>query len=176
MNKILSAEEEMFWRQDNPRWNRVEAWPKALFPYARFSLFRDSGCLVCSLALLLRRCGLETSETFSPWELNRSLQAIGAFSPEADLYISRIRGLYPLEYQDPVPYSREALERIAGNGFPCLLTVPGHNAERHFLCLLRLTPEDADIFDPAAGERKLSSYPKVLEIRWFRLPDGRTQP
>ena len=38
------------WRQDDPRFNREEAWPEAQFPDAEYRRFRDAGCLVCALA------------------------------------------------------------------------------------------------------------------------------
>ena len=62
--------------------------------------------------------------------------------------------------------------RIAGQGFPCLVTVPGIHAARHFLTLLRLLPEDAEMFDPCTGIRMLSEYPVIYEIRWFRPAPG----
>ena len=157
------------WRQDDPRWNKTEAWPRDLFPEVSWPFFREAGCLVCSLAVLLRCCGLESSEAFTPWELNRKLIGCGAFSPAADLRIGKIRDLYPLAYQGPVPYSREALVRLAGNGFPCLITVPGIRAKWHFLALLRLLPEDAAVYDPLSGEKRLSEYSRIGEIRWFRF-------
>ena len=160
--------------QTDPRLNEGEAWPAERFPEARYHWFRDCGCLVCALSALLRHHGLETSETFSPWELNRRLIDAGGFTPAADLRIGSISRLYPLEYREPVPYSREELVRIAGQGFPCLVTVPGVRGERHFLALLRLLPEDALVFDPLTGLRRLGEYPRVCEIRWFRpgRPDG----
>ena len=102
------------WRQDDPRFNREEAWPEAQFPDAEYRRFRDAGCLVCALAVMLRHAGLEKEadeDLFNPWILNRRLIDCGAFTPAADLELLDIRKLYPLEYLGDVPYSRDALLR-----------------------------------------------------------------
>lgn len=158
------------WRQDNPRLNEVEAWPKGQFPKADHTRFRECGCLVCSLAVLLRHYRIEKTaeeELFNPWILNQRLIKCGAFTPEADLELEDIRKLYPLKYTGSVPYSREALREAVEEGSLCLITVPGIHAEKHFTALLRLTPDDAVVFDPLCGEKKLSEYDEVREIRRF---------
>lgn len=163
----------MKWLQTEPCFNREEAWPAERFPDATYRYFRDCGCLVCSLAVMLRHCGVEQEDEsrFDPWMLNRRLAECGAFTPEADLELSRIDRLYPLEYTGAVPYSYDALAQFAAEGLPCLITVPGENAEHHFTALLRLLPDDAVVFDPVCGERRLDSYDRVCEIRVFR-PTG----
>ena len=159
------------WRQTDPRFNLEEAWPAQQFPGAEFRWFRDAGCLVCALAVLLRHADIEeeTDENrFTPWILKRRLIDIGAFTPAADLEISFVSRLYPLEYLGALPYSVAALRQAVESGFPCLVTVPGIQAERHFMALLRVLPDDAVVYDPLCGERKLSSYDRVCEIRPFR--------
>ena len=161
----------MAWLQTEPRFNRAEAWSAEQFPAASYRFFRDAGCLVCSLAVMLRHYGIETSaqeDLFDPWILNRRLIECGAFSPAADLELSRINRLYPLEYLGAVTYSGNALNRFAENGLQCLITVPGEKADRHFLALLTLLPDDAIVFDPACGEKRLSMYERICEIRAFR--------
>lgn len=81
------------WRQTDPRFNKAEAWPAQQFPDAQFRFFRDAGCLVCALAVLLRHTGLEKEadeNLFNPWILNRRLIDCGAFTPAADLELSGI--------------------------------------------------------------------------------------
>ena len=159
------------WRQTDPRFNLEEAWPAQQFPNAEFRWFRDAGCLVCSLAVLLRHAGIEEEadeNRFNPLILNRRLIDCGAFDSAADLELSLVSLLYPLESIGAVPYSRAELHQAAERGLPCLVTVPGSNAERHFTALLRGLPDDAVVYDPLCGERKLSSYDRVCEIRMFR--------
>ncbi len=168
----------MIWLQTDPRLNRAEAWSAAQFPDAEFRYFRDCGCLVCALAVMLRHCGVEQASderAFDPWILNQKLIDCGAFTAAADLELSRIGRLYPLEYLGAVPYRRDVLIRATGRGFPCLITVPGERAERHFTALLELLPDDAIVFDPVCGEKRLSTYGRIWEIRMFRrvcLPDN----
>ena len=159
------------WLQTHPRFNRAEAWSEEQFPAASYRFFRDAGCLVCSLAVMLRHYGIEKEANeglFDPWILNRRLIECGAFSPAADLELSCINRLYPLEYLGAVPCSGNALHRCAEDGFPCLITVPGEKADRHFTALLALLPDDAIVFDPICGEKKLSMYERICEIRAFR--------
>ena len=159
------------WLQTDPRLNRAEAWPAEQFPDAEFRYFRDCGCLVCALAVMLRLCGIEQGsdeEPFDPWILNQKLICCGAFTPAADLELSRIGRIYPLDYQGAVPYTGDVLFQAAESGFPCLITVPGEKSERHFLALLELLPDDATIFDPVCGEKKLSTYDRICEIRMFQ--------
>ena len=162
------------WRQSDPRFNREEAWPARLFPDADCRYFRDAGCLVCALAVMLRHYEVEKTEDerqFNPWILNQSLIRCGAFTSAADLDLSNIGRLYPLAYSGAMPYSEAALIQIAEKGQPCLITVPGNHAEHHFTTFLRLLPDDAVVYDPLCGERKLSTYDRICEIRVFQ-PSG----
>lgn len=161
-------------RQDDPRLNEAEAWPRSAFPEAEYTYFRECGCLVCALAALLQRHGYEDGAAFDPWVLNQRLAACGAFTPSADLELEEIRRLYPLAYTGQTPYSREALTQLAESGALCLITVPGTRAERHFTALLRLTPDDAVVFDPLCGERILSGYERICEIRALRRVDQKS--
>ena len=158
------------WRQDDPRFNQAEAWPASLFPAAEYRYFRDCGCLVCALAVMLRHYGVEKEvdeSLFNPWVLNERLIGCGAFSPEADLELSDINRLYPLEYLGETPFSWQALAQVAESGLPCLVTVPGCKITLHFTTLLEPLPDDAIVFDPLCGEKKLGSYERACEIRLF---------
>lgn len=159
------------WLQTNPGFNQAEAWPAERFPDAEFRYFREAGCLVCALAVMLRHFSIEQAANeslFNPWILNQRLIECGAFNPAADLELSHIGRLYPMEYLGAVPCSGNALARFAENGFPCLVTVPGEKAARHFTALLEPLPEDAIVFDPLCGEKRLGMYDRICEIRVFR--------
>ena len=160
----------MTWLQTDPGLNRAEAWSAEQFPDAAYRFFRDAGCLVCSLAVMLRHCGVEQAADdcpFDPWILNQWLIGCGAFSPAADLELAYISRLYPMEYLGALPYSEDALVRAGASGLPCLVAVPGEKAARHFTALLELLPEDAIVFDPICGEKRLSTYDRICELRVF---------
>ena len=160
------------WRQDAAWLNQAEAWPASLFPAADYHYFRDCGCLVCALAVMLRHYDVETEsdETlFNPWILNQRLIDCDAFSCEADLELEYISRLYPLEYLGAIPYSMDNLMNTIKSGYPCLVTVPGKKADRHFATVLSALDKDAIVYDPLCGETKLSSYNRLCEIRAFRL-------
>jgi hypothetical protein len=160
----------MTWLQKDLNLNLAEAWPEERFPDAEFRYFRDAGCLVCALAVMLRHFGIEQTADeglFNPWILNQRLIDCGAFSPAADLELSRINRLYPLEYLGAVPYSGNALSWFAKNGSLCLITVPGDKTDCHFTTLLELLSDDAIVFDPICGEKRLSMYERLCEIRVF---------
>ena len=161
--------------QTNPQLNEEEAWPAHRFPEADYRYFRECGCLICSLSVLLLESGLEENteeKPFNPWILNQRLIACGAFTPSADLELADIQKLYPLRYCGSLPYSREALEHSVKSGSLCLITVPGIHADRHFTAVLRLVANDAVVFDPLCGEKNLSDYDQVCEIREFRCAVG----
>lgn len=153
--------------QTNPRLNLQEAWPASRFPDAEYRYFRDCGCLVCALTVLLRHGGVEDA-AIDPWILNHRLIACGAFTAAADLELDRIGRLYPLEYLGAVSYSGEDLSRAVEDGMLCLITVPGIHAENHFTALLTVTADDALVFDPLYGEKHLTEYARVCGIRLFR--------
>jgi len=166
----MNPEAYRSWNQDLPWLNEEEAWPAALFPDAQYHYFADCGCLVTSLAVMLRRFRIEpeTDEAlFNPWILNRRLIEAGAFFPSADLDLRRISRLYPLEYDGQIPYSRETLVRLWETGNPFLVTVPGVRAPRHFIAPDQLTEDDLTVFDPLWPKKRLSEYETVCELRVF---------
>jgi hypothetical protein len=159
------------WRQDAAWLNQAEAWPASLFPAADYHYFRDCGCLVCALAVMLRHYDVETEsdETlFNPWILNQRLIDCGAFDAAADLELAYIDHLYPLAYLGVVPYSQDVLRDAAHKGQLCLVAVPGIRSGKHFLALCGLAGDDAVVYDPLCGQRRLSTYEHVYNIRVFR--------
>lgn len=163
------------WRQDDAFLNQAQAWPAALFPRATYHYFRDCGCVVCALAVMLRHCGAETEsdeKLFNPWVLNQRLIDCGAFDSAADLQLECVGRLYALEYVGKVPCTADALAGLASSGALCLVTVPGKKAKWHFTALLRVLEDDAVLYDPNVGKARLSSYDGPLEIRVFRFTEG----
>ncbi len=162
------------WKQDDARLNKAEAWPASLFPDSEYRFFRDCGCLICALAVMVRHCGAEADDTlFNPWELNQRLIDCDAFDSAADLELEFVDRLYPLEYLGAIQYSWDTLVTTVKRGFPCLVTVPGKKAPQHFMAVLRVLDNDAEIYDPLYGETKLSSYHRICEIRVFRLAEDK---
>ena len=160
----------LHWRQNDPRFNQTEAWPRSLFPKAEYTFFRDAGCLVVALAVMLRYYDIEQTadeNLFNPWTLNKELINSGAFDSAADLELRFISRLYPLEYLGSADYSEDTLRHIMERGWPCLITVPGKNADRHFTTFLSMQP-DVTVFDPICGERKCGTYDRLFDIRVFR--------
>ena len=158
------------WRQTDPRFNQEEAWPADLFPKAQYRYFEETGCLLCSLAIMLRQYNIETEtdeKVFNPWILNKRLVDVGAFTPAADLVIADINKLYPLYYVGQIPFSRKALLRLLETGNPFLITVNGVRGVRHFVVLDQVTEEDIIIIDPLEGPRSLGDFERVYELRVF---------
>lgn len=160
--------------QNEPRYNDKEAWPAESFPTAQYRYFREAGCLVCSLAFMLRYHEIEKeadTDVFNPWILCEKLIGINAFSPAADLEITAVNRLYPLRYLGVIEYSGENLADAVKKGYACLITVRGCNGPVHFIALEELTEKDAVVFDPKAGSRLLSDYEEAFQIRLFRKSD-----
>jgi hypothetical protein len=159
------------WNQDDLAYNKEEAWPAALFPDSSYHLFSECGCLITSLAIMLRHYGIEkeTDPTlFNPWILNQKLIRKGLFDSMANLHLYRIQEVYPLEYMDSIPFTWEDLRELCREGHPFLITVPGLRAERHFIVPDHLTDTDMAIIDCAWGKKYLSEFDTIHELRTFR--------
>lgn len=160
--------------QNDPRYNEKKAWTEEKFPDAQYRYFCEAGCLVCSLAFLLRYHEIEKetdTKVFNPWILCEKLIGIGAFDSAADLEITAVSRLYPVGYLGVAEFSEEVLSEAAENGYACLLTVRGKNGPLHFIAMEKLTDDDAIVFDPKSGKRYLSEYSEIRQIRMFRLTD-----
>ena len=161
------------WNQNDPAFNREEAWPAAQFPDSTFHFFHESGCLITSLAIMLRHYGIEKETDparFNPWILNQKLIRNGLLDSMADLHLYRIREVYPLEYVDSLPFTWEDMRELYLKGDPFLITVPGFRAARHFIVPDHLTETDMGIIDCAWGYEYLSEFDIVHELRIFRRP------
>ena len=158
------------WTQADPRFNREEVWPLELFPKSTFHTFKGSGCLITSLAIMLRHFGIEKEEDeekFNPLILNKRFIEHGAFDECADLDIKYINRLYPLEYKGDAPYTHELMVEALSSGEPFLVTVPGVHATHHFIVPDHLDGDDLSIIDCAWGKGHLSEFDSVCQIRLF---------
>lgn len=120
--------------------------------------------------MMLRHHNIEKTtdeELFNPWILNQRLIDCGAFYPTANLELTHISRLYPLEYLGAMPYSKDALAQVMQDDLPCLVTVPGINATWHFTMPYELLEDDVMLLDPLCGTRRLSSYDHAHDIRVF---------
>ncbi|GEM_PF-3211860 len=160
-----------YWEQAAPFINNEEAWTKEEFPDATYHYFKEWGCLVSSLAILLRRYGFENNNDqsqFNPWTLNERLKKFGAFDSAADLRMDKLNRLYPIEYAGDIPYSREALISSAEQGYKCMVSVPGVRGESHYVVVDIITDDDVIIIDPTWQKRRLSEFDQVIDIIRFK--------
>lgn len=159
------------WSQNAPEFNEKEAWSASLFPNAEYHFFSECGCLVTSLAIMLRHYNIEKeadTKSFNPWILNENLIKCGAFDDAADLIMERVGRLYPLEYIGSAVYTKEKLLELYESGEPFLITVPGKRTARHFIAPDCPTEEDFVIIDPASSKTHLSEFDRACELRMFR--------
>lgn len=162
------------WKQTDVEFNQEEAWPEKLFPDAKFRYFSECGCVVTSLAIMLRHFGLEPEadpEKFNPWILNEWLIRCEAFTKSADLIINNISKIYPLEYVGMVPYSKEEALKLCESAEPFLITVPGTNAPRHFIVPDCVENGELKVFDCYGNNQSINDYEKVFDLRVFRKKD-----
>ena len=160
------------WKQTDPYLNHLEAWPAGIFPEAKWHYFKESGCLITSLSIMLCRFRIEQEcdpKCFNPWILNERLKSIGAFTPAADLFISDICKLYPVVYTGELPCSKQELVRLLGAGTPFLVTVPGIRGDRHFVVPDRLTDDGLIIIDPLRGKTVLTESDIIIDLRVFQI-------
>jgi|GEM_PF-3299163 len=175
----MSNEVYRTWRQDADRFNQAEAWREELFPRAEYRYMKEAGCLITSLAIMLRRYGFETEADevrFNPFILNERLIAAGAFDDAADLYLKHINKLYPLDYIGSMGYTCERAQMLYKRGNPFLITVPGTLAQKHFVVFDGIcTDGDIAVIDPAGDKTRISQFDKVLELRVFRKHKAREE-
>ncbi len=158
------------WRQDDPAFNEKEAWPGSRFPDAEWHMFREKGCLVTALAIMLRHFSIEKEKDerlFNPWILNQRLIACGAFDSRADLNLRDINRLYSLDYSGAMTCSRENLQAVWETGQPFLIAVAGDQGERHFLVAEEMAQDDLVVIDPLWDRKYLSEYDQVIELLVF---------
>ncbi|WP_044912753.1 hypothetical protein [Butyrivibrio sp. WCE2006] len=163
------------WIQSDPQYNKEEAWPSSIFPKAKYHFFKETGCLVTSLAIMLRHFGIEKEEDeekFNPWILNKRFIEKELFTESADLELNYIDRVYPIEYKGRFPFSFEKLKELYESGQPFLLTVPGVKGERHFIVPDELIDDNLTVIDCAWQKKYLSDFNTICELRKFQRKEA----
>ena len=156
------------WRQSDPEWNQAEAWPASQYPNASMRWMRNAGCLVTSVAMLLRHYGVVTTtdvNSFNPWICNNALKAAGAFTSAADMYWDGVKKAYPgFVYVGQKSYSKATLASLYSQGYACIV---GVNNNGHYVAVKSANSSGAVIMDPGWGYTSLSSFSSVNTIVYY---------
>lgn len=165
------------WKQGDAEWNQAEAWPSSQYPSATSRMMKDAGCVVTSLAILLRHHNVITSSdvhTFNPWICNEELKKVSAFNKSADLIWADVNKAYPgfelVDYR--TTYSFSTIERLYREGYACIIDVGGH-----YVALKNVEGATVNIMDPGYSNRPtLASYSNPLTIIYYKVTPTNTDP
>ncbi len=165
------------WKQGDAEWNQAEAWPSSQYPSATSRMMKDAGCVVTSLAILLRHHNVITSSdvhTFNPWICNEELKKVSAFNKSADLIWADVNKAYPgfelVDYR--TNYSFSTIERLYREGYACIINVGGH-----YVALKNVEGATVNIMDPGYSNRPtLASYSNPLTIIYYKVTPTNTEP
>lgn len=156
------------WRQSDSEWNQEEAWPASQYPNASMRWMRQAGCLVTSVAMLLRHYNVVVTSdvnAFNPWICNNALKAAGAFTSGADMYWDGVRKAYPgFVYKGSATYSKATLASLYSQGYACIVGVNGNG---HYVAVKYADSSGATIMDPGWGYTSLSSFSSVNTIYYY---------
>ena len=156
------------WRQGDSAWNQQEAWPASQYPNADYRWMSQAGCLVTSVAMLLRHYNVvATSDVnaFNPWICNNALKAAGAFNSAADMYFDGVQKAYPgFVHKGTVAYSKATLASLYSQGYACIVGVNGNG---HFVAVKYADSSGATIMDPGWGYTSLSNFSSVNTIYYY---------
>lgn len=158
------------WRQGDAEWNQAEAWPAPPYTDATMRYMSQAGCLVTSIAMLLRHYNVITDSNvnnFNPWICNEALKAAGAFNSAADLIWTSVQNAYSgFVYQGSVGYSASRLVSLYNQGYACVVAV---NSGGHFVAVRDASSTaNITIMDPGWGYTSLSSFSSVNSIYYFK--------
>lgn len=167
----VSAEEDHTqWKQDDPRWNRQEAWPADRYPEATNRTMAEGGDLVTALAMLLKQSSFPTQEDFDPWQCLELLQKAEAFSPSGQLLWNRVSDAFPgFHFENRVEFSKQKLTDLYDYSFPCILELRDADGSTHFAALQSVDTRSFRILDPAGGQVKLDWTCTAEAIYYFAL-------
>ena len=158
------------WRQSDSAWNQSVAWPASQYPAATMRYMREAGCLVTSIAMLLRHYNVVTDSNvnnFNPWKCNEALKSAGAFNSAADLIWGSISKAYPgFQYAGNAGYSASTLYDLYSRGYACIVAVNGYG---HYVAVKSATSSAYVIMDPGWGYSSLSSFRSVNQIYYFSV-------
>lgn len=158
------------WRQSDAAWNQAEAWPASQYPNATMRYMSQAGCLVTSIAMLLRHYNVVTDSNvnnFNPWICNEALKSAGAFNSAADLYWSGVSKAYPnFTYVGSTSYSQSQLVSLYNQGYACIVAVNGNG---HYVAVRSASStSNITIMDPGWGYTSLSSFSSVNAIYYYQ--------
>lgn len=160
------------WRQSDPEWNQAQAWPASQYPNATMRYMSQAGCLVCSVAMLLRHYNVVTEQDvnkFNPWICNETLKSVGAFDSAADMYWAGPQKAYPgFVYIGVVPYSQTKLIDLYSQGYACIVKVSGSGGSYHYVAVRNASSSGVTIMDPGWGYTSLSSFASRYEIYYYK--------
>ncbi|MDE7243290.1 MAG: RICIN domain-containing protein [Oscillospiraceae bacterium] len=167
------------WKQSDSAWNQQIAWPAKDYPKASMRYMRQAGCVVTSIAMLLRHYKVVTDSnvnSFNPWICNEKLKSVGAFTDGADLRWKDVSKAYPrFKYEGRTEYfSQSELYSLYSQGYACLVKV-NYKGSFHYVAVQSATNYDATIMDPGSSATSLSSYGTKYQIVYFKV-SGNEQP
>ena len=169
----LAAEPDDYrsWKQYDPEWNQNEAWPASQYPHASLHKLSQGGCLVTSIAMLLRqyRVVSQDPEVFNPWICNETLKQAGAFTNAADLIWDKVGDAFPgFHYAGQMDYSQESLKKLLNDGYACVLQVNGSGGYMHYVAADAILDGSVFILDPGSQRSMLSEYAGAHTIYYFK--------
>ena len=158
------------WKQFDPEWNREDAWPAGQYPAASLHKMSQGGCLVTSIAMLLRQYQVVSQDpsVFNPWICNETLKQAGAFTNAADLIWDKVGDAYPnFRYAGSCSYSMENLRDLLNKGYACVLQVNGSGGYMHYVAADAILDNAVLILDPGSHSNELSHYASAKTIYYF---------
>lgn len=164
------------WKQGDAAWNQTEAWPKSDYPKATLRKMSQAGCVVTSIAMLLRHYHVVTESDvnqFNPWTVNNQLKANGCFDSAADLLWDTVERAFPgFSYAGSKSYSLSALTELYNSGYACLVKVNGSGGYNHYVAVRSVNGSTVTIMDPGSNATDLSSYKTRHSIYYFSVSGG----
>lgn len=161
------------WKQTDPAWNQAEAWPKSQYKYATMRKMSEAGCVVTSIAMLLRHYNVVTEQDvnkFNPWILNEKLKAVGGFTSSADLVWSSVGKVYPsFKYVGSKTYSLANLTALYNSGYACVIKANSY----HYVAVRSVNGSTVTIMDPGYNKTSLSSYSKPVLIQYYSTSNSK---
>ena len=165
------------WRQSDPAWNKTEAWPASQYPNATLRYMSQAGCLVTSIAMLLRHYNVVTDSnvnSFNPWVCNEKLKSAGAFNSAADLVWGSIENAYSgFKYAGSTSYSASKLYDLYKQGYACIVAVNNYG---HYVAVKSASSSGSVIMDPGWGYTSLSSFRSINSIFYFSVKSSAEYP
>ena len=159
------------WKQGDSAWNQQEAWPASQYPGASMRWMSQAGCVVTSIAMLLRHYNVITTSDvnqFNPWICNERLKSASAFTSEADLYWGKVQNAFPgFVYAGLEGYSLSSLQTLYNQGYACIVKA----SSSHYVAVRSVSGSNVTIMDPGYNRTSLSAYSSPSQIVYYK-PSG----